>query len=110
MMGTLVVKGLRRDSYQTKFERRHRILVVKLNFRELCDSKFCGLRAFDNYGHFAESRKGKNQKGRSSRSQMFFQIGALKKFGKFHRKILMLESLFNKVSLLKRDSNVSVFL
>ena len=36
----------REDSQSTKFERRPRILV-KLNFRELCDSKLSGLHAFD---------------------------------------------------------------
>ena len=37
----------RKDSQSTKFERRARIFV-KLNFRELCDSKLSGLHAFDN--------------------------------------------------------------
>ena len=56
---------------------------------------------------------------RSSCSQMFFNIGVLKKFRKFHRKKPVLESYFNKDSglkawkpatLLKRDFNTSVFL
>ena len=37
----------RKDPYPTKFERKLRILV-KLSFRELCDSKLSGLRPFDN--------------------------------------------------------------
>ena len=37
----------RKDSYPTKFKRRLRILL-KLNFRELRDSKLSGLRPFDN--------------------------------------------------------------
>ena len=37
----------------------------------------------------------------SGLSQMFFKIGVLKIFCKFHRKTSMLESLFNKVSGLK---------
>ena len=37
----------RKDSQSTKFERRARIFV-KLNFRELCDSKLSGLHTFDN--------------------------------------------------------------
>ena len=37
----------RKDSHSTKFKRRLRILV-KLSFRELCDSKLSGLRPFDN--------------------------------------------------------------
>ena len=38
---------------------------------------------------------------RSSSSQMFFKIGVLKNFRTFHRKILVLESLFNKASSLQ---------
>ena len=41
--------GSRKDSQSTKFERGSRIFV-KLSFRELCDSKLCGLHAFDNMG------------------------------------------------------------
>ena len=37
----------RKDSQSIKFERRPRILV-KLDFRELSDSKLSGLHAFDN--------------------------------------------------------------
>ena len=37
----------RKDSHSTKFEQRPRILV-KVSFRELCDSKLSGLHAFDN--------------------------------------------------------------
>ena len=37
----------RKDSQSRKFERRPQILV-KLSFRELCDSKLSGLHAFDN--------------------------------------------------------------
>ena len=37
----------RKDSQPTKFEQRLQILV-KLSFRELCDSKLSGLYAFDN--------------------------------------------------------------
>ena len=37
----------RKDSESTKFEQRPQIFV-KLSFRELCDSKLSGLRAFDN--------------------------------------------------------------
>ena len=37
----------REDTQSTKFERRPRILV-KLSFRELCDSKLSGLHVFDN--------------------------------------------------------------
>ena len=36
----------RKDSQRTKFERRPRI-IVKLSFRELCDSKLSGLHPFD---------------------------------------------------------------
>ena len=39
--------GSRKDSKSTKFERRSQIFV-KLNFRELCDSKLSGVHAFDN--------------------------------------------------------------
>ena len=37
-------------------------------------------------------------KFRSSRSQMFLKIGVLKKFFKFKRKALVVESLINKVA------------
>ena len=37
----------RKDSQSTKFERMPRVFL-KLNFRELCDSKLSGLHAFDN--------------------------------------------------------------
>ena len=37
----------RKDSQSTKFERRPQIFV-KISFRELCDSKFSMLHAFDN--------------------------------------------------------------
>ena len=37
----------RKNSNSTKFEHRPRILV-KLTFRELCDSNLFGLRPFDN--------------------------------------------------------------
>ena len=37
----------RKDSQSTKFERRSQ-MFVKLSFRELSDSKLCGLHAFDN--------------------------------------------------------------
>ena len=37
----------RKDLQSTKFERRPQIFV-KLSFRELCDSKFSGVHAFDN--------------------------------------------------------------
>ena len=43
----------RKDSHSTKLERRPGILV-KLSFRELCDSKLSGLCPFDNYGHFVK--------------------------------------------------------
>ena len=36
-----------KDSRSTKFERRSRILV-KISFRESCDSNISGLRRFDN--------------------------------------------------------------
>ena len=36
-----------KDSQSTKFEQRPQIFV-KLSFRELLDSKLCGLHAFDN--------------------------------------------------------------
>ena len=36
-----------KDSQLSKFERRPQIFV-KLSFRELCNSKLCGLQAFDN--------------------------------------------------------------
>ena len=39
----------RKDSQLTKFERKLQILV-KLSFRELCDSKLSGLHPFDNMG------------------------------------------------------------
>ena len=52
-------------------------------------------------------------KFRSSRSQMFFKIGVLKKYRKFHRKTSVLESLFNKLAgpqaLLKTDSSTGAF-
>ena len=54
--------------------------------------------------------------GKKQPSEMFCKKGVLKKFLKFHRKIAVLESLFNKVAglrpatLLKRDSNTAVFL
>ena len=35
---------------------------------------------------------------RSNRSLMFFKIGVLKKSRKFHKKTLVLESLFNNVA------------
>ena len=38
---------LRKDSESTKFEQRPQTLV-KLSFRELCDSKLSGLPPFDN--------------------------------------------------------------
>ena len=38
---------LSKDSHSTKLERRLQILV-KLSFRELCDSKLSGLHPFDN--------------------------------------------------------------
>ena len=38
------------------------------------------------------------QGARSSRSQMFFKIVVLKIFCKFHRKVPVFESLFNKVA------------
>ena len=48
------------------------------------------------------------------RLQIFFKIGFLKQFRNIHRKTPALESLFNKVAgpatLLKRDSNIGVFL
>ena len=51
---------------------------------------------------------------RSSRSQMFFKIGALKNFANFTEKKPVLKSLFNKVAGLKdfnkRDSNTDVFI
>ena len=37
----------KKGSYPTQFEQRPQILV-KLNFREVCDSKLSGLRAFSN--------------------------------------------------------------
>ena len=37
----------RKDSQSPKFKRRPQI-IVKLNFREFCDSKLSGLHAFDN--------------------------------------------------------------
>ena len=37
----------REDSQSTKFKQRHQILV-KLTFRELCDSKLSSLHPFDN--------------------------------------------------------------
>ena len=37
----------RKDSHSTKFEQRPQN-VVKLSFRELCDSKLCGLHTFVN--------------------------------------------------------------
>ena len=37
----------RKDSPSTKFELRHQIFI-KVNFRELCDSKLSDLHAFDN--------------------------------------------------------------
>ena len=43
---------------------------------------------------------------RSSRSQIFFKIGVLEKFRKFHRKTPTLRP----ATLLKRDSNTGVFL
>ena len=52
-----------------------------------------------------------------SRLQMFFKLGVLKNFAKFHRKTPVLESLFNKVPnlkglqlKLKRTSITGVFL
>ena len=38
---------------------------------------------------------------RSSRSKTFFKIGTLKNFANFHKKTLVLESLFNKVAGLR---------
>ena len=53
-----------KDSHQTKFDRRTRILV-KLSYREWCDSKVSGLSTFDNNMAMSLSRKiGINQKGR----------------------------------------------
>ena len=40
------------------------------------------------------------------RSQRFFKIGVLKFFCKFHRKVPVLESLFNKVAGLKRSATL----
>ena len=37
----------RKDSQSIKFKQRPQILI-KLSFRELCDSKLSGLRTFDN--------------------------------------------------------------
>ena len=37
----------RKDSHSTKFEQKPRIFV-KLNFRDLCDSKLSGLHSFYN--------------------------------------------------------------
>ena len=39
--------GSRKDSHPMKFEQRPQILV-KLSFKELCDSKVSGSRPFDN--------------------------------------------------------------
>ena len=53
---------------------------------------------------------------RSSRLQMFYNIGVLKIFSYFNRKVSALEFLFNKVAdlkpatLIKGDSNTGVFL
>ena len=47
---------------------------------------------------------------RSSRSQMFFRIGVLKIFCKFHRKAPVLESLFNKVAAGLQTSNFTVLI
>ena len=38
---------LRKDSQSTKSKRR-RPMFEKLSFRELCNTKLCGLHAFDN--------------------------------------------------------------
>ena len=46
---------------------------------------------------------------RSSRSQMFFKIGALK-ISQYSQENTCVEFSFNNVSLSKRDSNTGVFL
>ena len=50
------------SKYSTKFEQRPWILV-KLSFRELCDSKLSGLRPFDNMAIY-ELKIGEKQKDR----------------------------------------------
>ena len=53
---------------------------------------------------------------RSSRSEMFFNMGVFQKFRNIHRKTPVFKSLFNEVTglrtanFLKRDSNTGVFL
>ena len=49
----------------------------------------------------------------SNRPQILFKLGVLKKFLNIHRKTHVLESLFNSfrpATLIKRDSNIGVFL
>ena len=50
----------KKDSHSTKFKGRPRNLV-KLSFKELCDSKFSGLHPFDN---IATSKLSQKQEGR----------------------------------------------
>ena len=53
----------RKNLNTTKLECRPRILV-KLIFRELCDSKLSGLGTFDNMAISLSQKRGKNQKCR----------------------------------------------
>ena len=52
-----------KDSQPTTFKQRPPIFV-KLNFRELCDSKLSGLHAFDNMTIINYVQIGQKEKGR----------------------------------------------